>query len=165
MIMTLVCSRLKAPVEPLTGYVFDDLNGNGVDDGEPGMVGVTVQFSTGQNAVTNLAGMYTMEVPFDQPVTVSIIPPPSSYFCSAPQSMYTQTFPPANGTYTVTVTAGSPVSNGNFFGIEEAGNFFDVGIISVGTFAGVHAGQDFNAWMDFKASGIISDPVYAAAFL
>ena len=49
----------------INGYVFYDTNGNGIDDGEPRKEGILVQFSTGQRATTDFAGMYSIEVPLN----------------------------------------------------------------------------------------------------
>ncbi len=142
------------------GYVFEDLNANGIDDGEPRMSGVMVDINNSQLTVTDFYGMYSVDVPFNTPVTVSIYPSPFGYFCGTNQTYYTQTFPPFNGNYTVTVTPGSPVSTGNDFGVNNTGGAYDVGIYNISADAGNQAGMNFYVWMDYKADGNPTDTCY-----
>ena len=145
----------QQPCGMISGYVFDDVNQNGIDDGEPRKNGVVVRLSNGQSAVTDFFGMYSILVPFNVPVTVSITASPNSYFCGANQPLFVQTFPPFNGTYSVTLTPGVPNSMGNDFGVH-ASPFFDVMVVGIGAGGGNQAGRNFNVWMDYKAFGTSS---------
>jgi len=141
----------------ISGYVFNDVNGNGADDGEPRKDGVVIRLSTGQYAVTDFFGMYSVEVPLNVAVTVSISSTPSSYFCGANQPYYVQTFPPASGSYQITLDSGNPSATDIDFGVQQTSASFDVGIYSIRSFSGIYAGKEFTAWMDFKANGGIND--------
>jgi hypothetical protein len=90
----------------ITGTKFNDLNGDGKSDGEPGLAGVTIQlWQNGipvDSTVTDSQGFYVFNVP---PGTYSIME-------VIPQG-YTQTTP-AGGFHEVTVGPGGMVANRDF---------------------------------------------------
>jgi uncharacterized repeat protein (TIGR01451 family) len=82
----------------ICGVKFNDLNGNGKQDaGEPGLPGWTIQVTDASGniiatVITGLDGKYCIEVPAGT-YTISEVQQPG----------WTQTFPAAPGTYTVTI--------------------------------------------------------------
>ncbi len=79
-----------APASPPTfaviyGTVFEDLNGNGVQDGEIGIPGVTVSLD-GIDKTTNIWGMYTFKVDTAGSYTV-VETDPAGYFSITPNSV------------------------------------------------------------------------------
>jgi hypothetical protein len=95
----------------ISGRTFNDLNGSGQDLGsDPGLGGWTIDLvnsggtvvattttaSDGSYSFTALLGSYTVE--------------------EVPQSGYTQTYPAAPGTYSVTLSSGGQTVSGNDFG-------------------------------------------------
>ncbi|MEX0811851.1 MAG: SdrD B-like domain-containing protein [Chitinophagales bacterium] len=146
--------RPQSPCGTISGHVFDDLNGNGVQDaGEPGLAGMNIILSNGQQTQTDANGDYSVEVPFDSTIVLEFVPGSPSYFCGSSNPTYVQTFPVSPPTYTVSVSTSSPVSSGNDFGVEVQ-PFFDVGVYTIRSFSGIHAGQQFRAWMDYKWHGV-----------
>ena len=87
----------------LSGVVFNDSNGNGIQDaGEPGIGGIYVQVA-GQWILTDPNGLYFIYVA-DGTWTLDVYV----------TSNWTQTFPVSPTSYTVTVAGGSNISNINF---------------------------------------------------
>jgi SdrD B-like domain/Pilus formation protein N terminal region len=54
------------------GRVYNDLNGNGRDDGEPGLSGIKIQIDRGQTALTDFDGRYRISAP-EGPASVSLV--------------------------------------------------------------------------------------------
>ncbi len=87
----------------LSGVVFNDANGNGIQEaGEPGIGGIYVQVA-GQWILTDPNGLYFIYVA-DGTWTLDVYV----------TSNWTQTFPVSPTSYTVTVAGGSNISNINF---------------------------------------------------
>ena len=84
----------------LTGMKFEDLNCNGKKEaGEPGLPGWTIQLSNGATTTTDALGNYYFNNLAPGVYTVSEINQPG----------WTQTYPSAPGTYTVTLTTGQAI--------------------------------------------------------
>jgi len=94
-----------------SGMKFHDLNGNGVNDGEPGLPGWTINLtgtdgmgnSVSASATTDENGDYSFSVPPGTYTVSEVLP-----------SGWTQSYP-ASGSYTVTLASGD-VDDGNDFG-------------------------------------------------
>ncbi|MGA9364473.1 MAG: SdrD B-like domain-containing protein [Bacteroidota bacterium] len=105
----------------ITGVVFHDLNGNGVQDpGEPGLPGWTINLlgAATRSTTTNASGIYIFG--FLNPGTYTV--------SEVLQTGWVQTAPPR--TYTVTLATGT-FSSGNDFGNAHPGSisgqaFFDM---------------------------------------
>lgn len=143
----------QPPCGTISGYIFNDVNGNGMDEFEPRKEGITIQLSNGQSDVTDFHGVYSVEIPFNVPVTVSIAPAPASYFCGASQSYYTQTYPPSNGNYNVILNSTFPSAVGKDFGVHQTTASYDVGVYSIRPYSALCNDLSFTVWMDFKANG------------
>ena len=136
----------------ISGHVFNDLNGNGVEDvGEPPLAGKWIYTSTYYWALTDANGDYSMEIPKNQTVTVHLYSSSSNYYyCSSSvlgNNILTQ--PSSPGYYTVTLTSSSPESIGNNFGMKLALTV-DAGFYSFYMYYGDIPDYNFYAWMDFK---------------
>lgn len=89
------------PVEPgsICGTKFNDLNGNGINDGEPGLPDWTINLSMGAvqlTATTDTDGNYCFNDLAEGTYTIS----------ETNQDGWQQTFPAENGSHTVTITSG-----------------------------------------------------------
>ncbi len=98
----------------ISGTVWYDQNGNGINDSEPPLAGWTVQVCNTSNVViatttTNGSGQYTFNTPAGCGVNVRIK--------QVVQSGWTQTYPPSNGFHPVFVTG-----CGNSYGPFDFGN-------------------------------------------
>jgi RHS repeat-associated protein len=96
----------------LGGQVFNDLNGNGADDSEPGLPYWTIFLDANKNGrldpgeesvITDASGHYAF----------NDLPPGTYTVAAVPQSGYTQTTP---SSYTVTITADGQAVTGKDFG-------------------------------------------------
>ncbi len=146
-----------SPCGSISGQVINDINGNGIKDpGEPGKSGVVIRLNSGQLIQTDGSGNYTVEVPLNTPITLTLVPGTSNYYCYGNTPYWQQTFPVSPPVYTVTVTAANPNVTMYDFGVISS-PFFDMGIYTIRSFSGIHAGRTFTAWMDFKSSGNVSD--------
>ncbi|NNC96184.1 MAG: T9SS type A sorting domain-containing protein [Chitinophagales bacterium] len=143
----------------ISGQVFNDLNGDGVKDpGENGYVGANLTTSLGGWAVSDMNGNYSFNVPLNVPVTVSLNTGYNGYYCNAAITSYTQTLPANNGSYTATATLANPDTSGFDFGVDLSNANFDVGVYTIWTTQNISAGSQLSMWMDFKASGTITNP-------
>ncbi len=136
----------------ISGHVFNDLNQDGLDVGENGYNAINVRItnSGGQQILTNTDnnGDYSVSVPANDTYTVSVVLNNTSFYCNYSQSTQ-QTFPLNDQDYTVTLTAGSPNSSGNDFGIYYYAGF-DAGVYNINAYQGVYAGEMFHVGMDYK---------------
>ncbi|MEM2004642.1 MAG: SdrD B-like domain-containing protein [Zestosphaera sp.] len=93
----------------ISGYKWNDLNGDGVwDTNEPGLEGWTINLYGDSTLIgtttTNINGYYEF---------VNL--PPGTYTVSEVlQAGWSQTYPPAPGTHQVTITSGANIQNKNF---------------------------------------------------
>jgi hypothetical protein len=88
------------PTGSIQGRKFEDANGNGVSDDDPGLAGWTITLSNGQTAVTDANGYYSF----------MNLPPGNYTISETQQSGWQQTSPPG-GKHSVGVKAGT-VSDG-----------------------------------------------------
>ncbi|NNC95137.1 MAG: T9SS type A sorting domain-containing protein [Chitinophagales bacterium] len=138
----------------ISGIVFDDTNGNGVQDvNEVGYAGAIITASTGQTTVSGQNGNYSISVPLNLAVTVEVSQGSNFYYCGASTPSYVQTFPANNGNYTVTLTTTTLISSGNDFGLQQNAANYDVGVAFIWTTQSLSAGDDFAMWMDYKSFG------------
>lgn len=144
------------PCGNISGFVFDDTNGNGVQDaGEVGKTGVRIDISGIGSVYTDANGNYSQDVPHGS-YDVSMNVGNGSYYCSSTTVINAQTFPAGSADYSVVIDGTNPNSANNDFGCNNP-QYFDTGVFSVWTAYGVNAGQCFNAAMDFKTFGTIPD--------
>ncbi|HIA06359.1 MAG TPA: T9SS type A sorting domain-containing protein [Flavobacteriales bacterium] len=127
----------------ISGLVFDDINGNGVQDtNELGLAGLNVQLLPDSvNSYTNQFGNYSFSVTNLTTYTVVVSLPAQVYYCSGSMILYsTISLPAPPGTYTVTLDSINPISLGNDFGIEPP-------VVPCGTISG-------HVWDDTDQDGI-----------
>ena len=143
----------------ISGHVFNDENQNGIEDnGENGYNAVNIRItnSSGQSIIAqaDYYGDYSASVPANDTYTVSVILNNTSFYCNYSQSTI-QTFPANDQDYTVTLTTGSPDSQGNDFGVFYTPGF-DAGVYSIWAVYGMNAGRPFNTGMDYKIFGTLT---------
>jgi len=96
----------------VSGIAFNDLNGNGTrDSGEPGLQGWTINLLNAGNSViatttTNSTGQYSF----------ANVGPGTFTIQEILQAGWTQTFPAAPGTHSITASSGINISSGEDFG-------------------------------------------------
>lgn len=103
----------------IVGRKWEDLNGDGVQDaGESGLAGVTIYVDTNNNnildtgeptTVTNAIGYSFTNVPVGTHTVREVVP-----------TGFSQTFPPAPGAHTVTLTAGQQIGGIDFGNQRES---------------------------------------------
>ena len=99
-----------------SGMKFHDLNGNGVNDGEPGLAGWTITL-TGANGMGSGVNLSTVT---DSNGAYSFSVPPGVYTVNEVlQSGWTQSYP-ASGSYVVTLTSGQVDDNNDFGNFRQA---------------------------------------------
>lgn len=112
------------PCGTISGTVYEDVNGNGVQDvGEFAMTGVTARIhSPALNSATyapvNGQGDFLVHMPLGYTYVVSVNTNVSNYQCNNEfigAHIVTQ---PASGSYTVALSAANPVSTGNVLGVQ-----------------------------------------------
>ncbi|NQY09868.1 MAG: T9SS type A sorting domain-containing protein [Flavobacteriales bacterium] len=133
------CAQIK-------GLVFDDTNGNGVQDGgENGIGGVYVTADSGAYAtVSDLDGIYRLVVENDADYYITILLPEQIYGCSgAVLDAYTQTLPVGGLGIDVSVADAANISLGNDFGIE--GSDIACGYISGFVFSDENGNEIYDA--------------------
>ncbi|MDD4652193.1 MAG: SdrD B-like domain-containing protein, partial [Methanothrix sp.] len=99
------------PLSGISGTKFEDLNGNGIRDaGEPGLVGWTINLTSGStiiaNTTTGSEGVYSF----------TNITPGSYTVAEAAQAGWNQSYPAAPGTQTVTLVSDEAGPNNIDFG-------------------------------------------------
>lgn len=95
----------------LTGAKFQDLDCDGKrDPNEPGLPGWTIQLSNGQTAVTDALGNYYF----------NNLPPGTYTINEVNQPGWTQSYPAAPGTHTVTLASGQATGNLDFGNCKDA---------------------------------------------
>jgi hypothetical protein len=107
-----------------TGRVFSDLNGNGIDDGEPGISGVVIQTTSGfSTGVSNPFGYYYVNLPDTGTFEITPLVFPQFYTpCSIFYLSDSEITMPLDSTLTVQISSGNFVSSGNDFGFTEPNN-------------------------------------------
>lgn len=143
----------------LSGIVYNDLNGNGVQDaGEPALHNVKVIITGGGTTCfdyTNAQGYWSMVAPLNVTYTVSVQPTSngSTYFCTQGYVANTGTVTePVATTYSVSPSGGMPDLGGLNFGIEYTvgANVADARISTLWMNSGNLPGETFYGGCDFK---------------
>jgi len=100
----------------INGEVFNDLNGNGVQDaGEPGLQGWTVELLSSNGTILNTTLSDT-----NGNYSFTIVSPGTFTIKEVPQSGWFITLPAGNGTYAVTPASGATITNENFGDFQSA---------------------------------------------
>lgn len=119
----------------ISGRVFEDLNNNGIDDGEPGLTGVvlrdTVSWQSASYAISQTDGTYDLFVDAFGSHSVDIFWTPTEVVCGAITSG-NQTLPTTEA-YALFISAGTTALPENDFGFNY-GSPIDCGTISGNVF-------------------------------
>ncbi len=102
------CTTFEVPAGEISGYKFQDLNANGVDDGEPRLAGVTIRLNGGTPMVTDASGEYQFTNLGPGFYTVTEDPPAGSF-----QTAGGATFSPLGSGDVVTPTEDQGLAFGN----------------------------------------------------
>jgi hypothetical protein len=123
----------------ISGRKFDDQNNNGMDDGEPGIGGVTICLDNNNSGDCDIGDPTTTTASITGDyIFTNVGPRPSGYVVrEVPPAGSTQTFPAGGAGHNVTATSGVNVTGRDF------GNFTFVGGVVAGT-----------KYTDFRADGI-----------
>ncbi|MBL4578649.1 MAG: T9SS type A sorting domain-containing protein [Flavobacteriales bacterium] len=127
----------------ISGRVFDDINGDGVQDvGENGLAGLVITLTPGPIvSFTDQNGNYSINLSNFTTYTVETFLPWQVYYCSGSMILSsTLSLPASPGTYTVVIDNVNPVSTGNDFGIVPPA-------VPCGTISG-------HVWEDLNENGI-----------
>ena len=153
---------LAAPSVPcgmVCGRVWQDDNQDGIQDTlEAGQQGVSIQFSSGELVTTDANGNYCVSLPYNQSITAYLVPALQTYDCTS-QLTWQQTFPVAPVDYTINLLPSDSVINNIDFGVFDANSCYDLSVVSIRPY-GNEAGENFRAWMDYKAFGNPTDTCY-----
>lgn len=143
----------------LEGIVYDDLNGNGTQDGgEPGIAFTQITVTGGGSTCigyTDANGNYSMQVPPGNTYTVSVnaVSYGYTYFCTLGYVANTATITePAATTYSASPATGMLEVTGLDFGINysQSQNVADARLVGLWMTAGNTPDETFNAGTDFK---------------
>lgn len=123
----------------ISGRVFEDLNNNGIDDGEPGLAGVvlrdTVSWQNSTYAISEADGAYDLFVDAFGFHAIDIYSTPSEIVCGA--FTYGDQTLPATEAYSINITGGTSSIPGNDFGFNY-GDPLGCGTISGNVFEDVN---------------------------
>ena len=135
----------------VSGIVFDDQNGNGIQDtGEDGLRGVTIEFTPGGYTSTDVNGFYSRTFKEGEDIEVSMVNKKQNYGCED-RLQLAQTFP--SSPYSFSVVGDK---QNNDFGVQSFAGY-DVGLYSIRPFAS-EIGEKFKVMMDYKSDrSIVTD--------